>query len=274
MFLRSTLRKKDGKKLRTWSVVETRRVAAARWCSARFCIWARSTKARPPRGANRLPCWKTVPPNRARPRCSPTTGPKAWQTTARSSACTWPNGPCTILTNGVPAGLACICRKNYTSTVSGPTACQPAARARAGITSCWWTLYLLLAPGSEWRLHRQWLNRPAVPDPLGAVAALGATRALYACHDRLLALKIARFSQLGDRWRDLFNPTSTSCSTTLPAPIPRPIPPSRKATRAASAAAATSAPTACRSSSRWSSRRTDCHWRTRCWTATSPTRRP
>jgi len=42
--------------------------------------------------------------------------------------------------------------------------------------------YRLLAPGSEWRLHK-----------------------LYACHDRLLAHKQALFDHLVDRWRDLFN---------------------------------------------------------------------
>lgn len=68
------------------------------------------------------------------------------------------------------------------------------------------TLYRLLAPGSEWRLHRQWLDRTALADLLGTQADLGAIHALYACHDRLLAHKTALFSHLRDRWRDLFNP--------------------------------------------------------------------
>ena len=39
---------------------------------------------------------------------------------------------------------------------SGPIGCRRAARARAGIRSCrFWSTYRLIAPGSEWRLHRR-----------------------------------------------------------------------------------------------------------------------
>jgi hypothetical protein len=67
------------------------------------------------------------------------------------------------------------------------------------------TLYRLLSPGSEWRLYRQWFDRTALPDLLGSDADLSAIHALYACHDRLLAHKSALFSHLNGRWRDLFN---------------------------------------------------------------------
>ena len=46
--------------------------------------------------------------------------------------------------------------------------------------------YRLIAPGSEWRLHRQWFERSAMGDLLGADAALADPHKLYACHDRLL----------------------------------------------------------------------------------------
>jgi hypothetical protein len=65
--------------------------------------------------------------------------------------------------------------------------------------------YRLIAPGSEWRLHREWYARSALMDLLGADEALADIHALYRCHDRLLAHKEALFSHLAGRWRDLFN---------------------------------------------------------------------
>jgi hypothetical protein len=66
--------------------------------------------------------------------------------------------------------------------------------------------YRLIAPGSEWRLHREWFERSALGDLLGAdFAALAAAHKLYTCHDRLLAHKAALFDHLTQRWRDLFN---------------------------------------------------------------------
>jgi hypothetical protein len=65
--------------------------------------------------------------------------------------------------------------------------------------------YRLIAPGSEWRLHRQWFGNSAMADLLGADFGLAEEHKLYACHDLLLAHKEALFSHLVGRWRDLFN---------------------------------------------------------------------
>jgi len=65
--------------------------------------------------------------------------------------------------------------------------------------------YRLLAPGSEWRLHREWFAHSALADLLGADFGLAEIHKLYACHDRLLAHKPALFEHLVGRWRDLFN---------------------------------------------------------------------
>jgi hypothetical protein len=65
--------------------------------------------------------------------------------------------------------------------------------------------YRLLAPGSEWRLHRHWFERTALADLLGADFGLAEIHKLYRCHDRLLEHKTALFDHLVDRWRDLFN---------------------------------------------------------------------
>jgi transposase len=65
--------------------------------------------------------------------------------------------------------------------------------------------YRLLAPGSEWRLHREWFERSALADLLGEDAGLAESHKLYRCHDRLLEHKQAVFEHLTGRWRDLFN---------------------------------------------------------------------
>jgi len=65
--------------------------------------------------------------------------------------------------------------------------------------------YRLIAPGSEWKLHREWFGNSAMADLLGADFGLAEAHKLYACHDVLLAHKEALFSHLMARWRDLFN---------------------------------------------------------------------
>jgi transposase len=65
--------------------------------------------------------------------------------------------------------------------------------------------YRLIAPGSEWRLHRQWFGQSALGDLLSADASLADPHKLYACHDLLLEHKQALFDHLTERWRDLFN---------------------------------------------------------------------
>jgi len=65
--------------------------------------------------------------------------------------------------------------------------------------------YRLIAPGSEWRLHRQWFGQSALGDLLSADSSLADPHKLYGCHDRLLEHKQALFDHLTSRWRDLFN---------------------------------------------------------------------
>jgi hypothetical protein len=64
--------------------------------------------------------------------------------------------------------------------------------------------YRLIAPGSEWRLHREWYRRSAMGDLLGEEVAVVAKDTLYRCLDRLLAHKAALFTFLTSRWQDLF----------------------------------------------------------------------
>jgi transposase len=67
--------------------------------------------------------------------------------------------------------------------------------------------YRLLAPGSEWRLHREWLHRSAMGDLLGADLGTVAKDTLYRCLDKLLAHKADLFTFLTRRWQDLFGAT-------------------------------------------------------------------
>jgi hypothetical protein len=65
-------------------------------------------------------------------------------------------------------------------------------------------VYRLLSPGSEWRLHREWYGRSALPDLLGLDRIVD-NHVLYDCHDLLLEHKTALFDHLVGCWRDLFN---------------------------------------------------------------------
>jgi len=64
--------------------------------------------------------------------------------------------------------------------------------------------YRLIAPGSEWRLHRQWFTQSAIGDLLGEDFALAQKDKLYRCLDRLLEHKQDFFSYLQQRWQTLF----------------------------------------------------------------------
>lgn len=62
----------------------------------------------------------------------------------------------------------------------------------------------LIAPGSEWRLHRQWFEQSAMGDLLGEDFGIAAIEKLYRCLDKLLPHKQEMFSFLKGRWEDLF----------------------------------------------------------------------
>ena len=64
--------------------------------------------------------------------------------------------------------------------------------------------YRLIAPGSEWRCHRQWYDRSAMGDLLGPDFHWGGKDQLYFVLDRLLEHRPALFTHLQQRWQDLF----------------------------------------------------------------------
>lgn len=79
--------------------------------------------------------------------------------------------------------------------------------------TCWYHVltvlcaYRLIAPGSEWRLHREWFERSAMADLLEEDFAVAAKDTLYRCLDKLLVHKDALFVFLKERWQGLFGIT-------------------------------------------------------------------
>ena len=66
------------------------------------------------------------------------------------------------------------------------------------------TVYRLIDPGSEWRLHRQWFQNSAMADLLEEDFSLAEKNALYRCLDKVLEHRPALFGHLRRRWEDLF----------------------------------------------------------------------
>jgi transposase len=66
------------------------------------------------------------------------------------------------------------------------------------------TIYRLIDPGSEWRLHREWFKNSALADLLEEDFSLAQKDNLYRCLDKLLEHREALFQHLRGRWEDLF----------------------------------------------------------------------
>lgn len=67
------------------------------------------------------------------------------------------------------------------------------------------TTYRLIDPGSEFRLHREWYTSSAIGDLLGEDARVASKNTLYRCLDRLMEHRDDLFVYLRERWEDLFN---------------------------------------------------------------------
>jgi hypothetical protein len=204
MFLRATPRKKDGKIHRYWSVVENRRVKGGRVAQrhvlylgeindAQRAAWCKSIAVLE-EGQPQLRQMAIFPEQREAPELSCAVvhvkldgmrllRPRQW-------------GACWL-------GMT-LWEDLHLDTFWSPRL----GRTREGTE---WrsvlktlTLYRLIDPGSEWRLHRQWYERSAMADLLGADEALAQPNTLYRCLDLLLPHKQALFSHLKQRWETLF----------------------------------------------------------------------
>src|SRR6201987_1640151 len=206
MFLRHTKRKKDGKEHRYWSIVENRRVGGGRVVQrpllhlgeindSQELAWRKSIAvleegAAAPRPLSLFPedrC-EGVLPDAAVVRLKLAElrlcRPRQW-------------GGCWLAV------------KLWRELALDRFWAEPLGASRKGAR--WHQVLLvlatspLLAPGSEWRLHRQWFEGSAMADLLGEDVGLAEIHKLYRCHDRLLEHKQALFDHLVGRWRDLFN---------------------------------------------------------------------
>jgi transposase len=206
MFLRATTRKKDGKEHRYWSIVENRRVGDGRVLqrhvlylgeinASQEWAWRKSIEvfedgAKAPRTLSLFPedrCEGLVPDEtvvRLRLSDLRLCRPRQW-------------GACWLaLWLWQELRLDEFWAKRLLRSRKGTRWDQVLFVLVA---------YRLLAPGSEWRLHREWYDRSALTDLLGADEGLSDIHTLYRCHDRLLEHKRAVFDHLTNRWRDLFN---------------------------------------------------------------------
>ena len=206
MFLRATIRKKDGKEHRYWSVVENRRLRGGRVVQRHVLYlgeinssqehgWRKSIEvleegARAPRTLALFPedrCEGLLPDEsivRLRLSQLSVRRPRQW-------------GACWLaLTLWGWLELDAFWGERLAPSRKG---------TRWDRVLFVLAAYRLIAPGSEWRLHREWYGRTALADLLGADESLADPHVLYGCHDKLLAHKEALCSHLVERWRDLFN---------------------------------------------------------------------
>ena len=206
MFLRKTQRKKDGKTHEYWSVVESKRVAGG-GVVQRHVLYLGEINS------SQAAAWRkaieVLDDHTGRPR----------------TMALFPEDRC----SGLTAGASVVQLR-----LSKMRLCRPRQWGACWLAGqLWQTLqldrfwadrllpsrkgthwdqvlqvlvaYRLIAPGSEWKLHRDWFGKSAMADLLGADFGLVEAHKLYACHDLLLQHKNALFAHLTARWRDLFN---------------------------------------------------------------------
>ena len=206
MFLRSKIRKKDGKSHRYWSVVENRRVGGGRVVQRHVLYlgeindtqelaWRRSIEVMEA-GAARPRALSLFPEDRGEELVSDASIVRVRLSQVRlCRPRQW--GVCWLaLMLWRELGLDGFWAERLGPSRKGTRWDQVLFVLVA---------YRLLAPGSEWRLHREWFERSALADLLGEDAGLAESHKLYRCHDRLLEHKQAVFDHLVGRWRDLFN---------------------------------------------------------------------
>ena len=206
MYLRHIQRKKNGKEHAYWSIVESRRLADGR-VSQRHVLylgeindaqeraWARAVEvfpdeAGPPQTMALFPeerpdpaADKDIPIVRLRLKELSLHRPRQW-------------GDCWLAWY--------LWRQLQLDQFWGPRLPPSRKGTRWDLVLAVLTIYRLLAPGSEWRLHRQWFESSALADLLGVDFGAADPHKLYGCHDQILAHKNALFSHLVGRWRDLF----------------------------------------------------------------------
>ena len=207
MFLRQTRRKKDGKTHSYWSVVENHRLQGGRVVQrhvlylgeispSQAAAWRKSIEVFD-EDAGHSRTLALFPEDRCHRGSRPT---------VRSCSFACPRCGCAGRGNGARAGWPGSCGRELQLDRFWSDR-LPANRKGTRWDQILQVLvsYRLIAPGSEWKLHRDWFGRSAMADLLGADFRLAEPHKLYACHDFLLEHKADLFTHLVSRWRDLFN---------------------------------------------------------------------
>lgn len=205
MFLKCSVRRKDGKEHRSWSVVESQRLARGRVLQrhvlylgeindSQRAAWEKTLAVFDEQHGAPLTC-ALFPDDRTPPAMEGVTALQVRLAALRlERPRTW--GACWL--------ADALWRELKLDEFF-------AARLGASREGTDWekvlrilAIYRLLAPGSEWRLHRHWFGATALADLLGVDAGAVADDTLYRCLDLLLAHKEELFAHLRQRWSDLF----------------------------------------------------------------------
>ena len=202
MFLRATLRRKDGKEHRYWSIVENRRVRGGRTVQqtvlylgeindAQHASWCRTVETLDGDRRAQLalfPADRQPPPDCAAVQVHmdrlELARPRQWGTCWLALELWRQLGLDGFWADRLPPSREGTRWLNVLKTL---------------------TVYRLLDPGSEWRLHRLWFDQSAMADLLGEDFGIAEKDTLYRCLDKLLAHKTALFHHLRDRWATLFD---------------------------------------------------------------------
>lgn len=204
MFLRATLRRKDGKEHRYWSIVENRRVRGGRTVQqtvlylgeindAQHARWCRTIETLD--GDRRIQLALFPADRQPPPECAAVQVQLDRLELARPRQ--W--GACWLaLELWRQLDLDGFWRDRLPPSREGTRWLNVLKTL---------TVYRLLDPGSEWRLHRLWFDRSAMADLLGEDFGIAEKDTLYRCLDKLLAHKADLFTHLHARWATLFNAT-------------------------------------------------------------------
>jgi transposase len=202
MFLRATLRRKDGKEHRYWSIVENRRVRGGRTVQKTVLYlgeindtqqagWCRTIDVLE---GKRLVQMSLFPEDR-----NPAPDCQSVQVQMHRLELLRPRqwGSCWLaLKLWEELGLDGFWQKRLEPSREGTRWLNVLKTL---------VCYRLIDPGSEWRLHRLWFERSALADLLGEDFRVAEKDTLYRCLDRLLNHRADLFSHLHERWAALFD---------------------------------------------------------------------
>jgi hypothetical protein len=205
MFLKCSVRRKDGKEHRSWSVVESRRVARGRVVQrhvlylgeindSQRAAWEKTIAVFDEQRGQPVTC-ALFPEDRTPP---PTAGVAAVQVRLEALRLERPRtwGAC-WLADGLWREL------QLDAFFAARLGCSREGTDWEKVLRIL-TIYRLLSPGSEWRLHRHWFETTALADLLSVDVGAVADDTLYRCLDLLLAQREELFAHLRQRWSDLF----------------------------------------------------------------------